>query len=95
MPTFYIPGNLKMQMKTPKFLFALDFTAEIIEEEYPIAMMLALAEEVTVARERLWNRPNFDRDHYCRCTHDDNYPAWADQHDYHYKSKKEKKRNRR
>ena len=79
-------------MKTPKFLFALDFTAEIIEEEYPVGMMLALAEEVTFARERLWHPPNFDRNLCCRFTHDDNYPAWADQHEYHYRSKKEKKK---
>ena len=82
---------MKMQMKTHKFLFALDFTAEVIEEEYPVGMMMALAKEVNIAKDLLWNRPNFDRKSYCKFTHDDTYPAWADQHEFHYKSKKKKK----
>ena len=74
-PVFYVPGSVHIQMKTPKFLFAQDFTAEVIEEEYPIGMMLALADEVGMASAQLWTRPNFDKKHYCRFTHDDTYPA--------------------
>ena len=41
-----------------------------------------MADEMKANLEAIWDHPHFDRFYYFTFTHDDNYPAWYDQHEY-------------
>lgn len=84
-PKFYVPGRMKQIMKVPKFLYAEGATDSEDKEEAPIGIVLALADRMKDNLETIWDYPKFLRFYYCEFTHDDRYPAWAEQHDYHFK----------
>ena len=53
--------------------------------EFDIGAVLAMAERMTENIKAIWDDPKFQNFYYCEFTHDDRYPAWAEQHEYHFK----------
>ena len=84
-PKFYVPGNMKMMMKVPKFLLSTAENNCEFQDEISVGSVMAMADEMKANLEAIWDHPNFDNFYYCTFTHDDNYPAWYDQKEYHFK----------
>ena len=72
-------------MKIPKFIYANDDRDDKNEEEAEIGIVLACADRIQEHKEAVWDHPKFDRFYYCEFTHDDGYPAWDEQTEYHWK----------